>query len=105
MINRDDMLELTRRMTPSRNCFTRIAGAYTDQEREVGDTFNTRFLKLSASDQSRNLNMAKAVPFARTNDQLKEYKFKNAGDENRIDIFHADPEFTEDDLINVILGE
>ena len=59
MINRDDMLELTRRMTPSRNCFTRIAGAYTDQEREVGDTFNTRFLKLSASDQSRNLNMAK----------------------------------------------
>lgn len=34
MINRDDMLELTRRMTPSRNCFTRIAGAYTNRERE-----------------------------------------------------------------------
>lgn len=28
-----------------------------------------------------------------------------SGDENRIDIFHADPEFTEDDLINAILGE
>ena len=32
MINRDDMLELTRRMTPSRNCFARIAGAYMDEE-------------------------------------------------------------------------
>lgn len=28
MINREDMLELTRRMTPSRTCFDRIAGAY-----------------------------------------------------------------------------
>ena len=32
MINRDDMLELTRRMTPSRNCFARIVGAYMDEE-------------------------------------------------------------------------
>lgn len=31
-INRDDMLELTRRMTPKRNCFSRIAGAYFDEE-------------------------------------------------------------------------
>ena len=30
MINREDMLELTRRMTPSRHCFDRIAGAYMD---------------------------------------------------------------------------
>ena len=30
-INRDDMLELTRRMTPKRNCFSRIAGAYFDE--------------------------------------------------------------------------
>ena len=77
MIDREDMLELTRRMTPSRNCFTRIAGAYTDREREVEDTFNTRFLKLSSSDQARNLNMAKTIPFAKTNEQLKEYRFKN----------------------------
>lgn len=79
MINRDDMLELTRRMTPSRNCFTRIAGAYTDQEREIGETFNTRFLKLSASDQARNLNLAKTIPFSRTNEQLKEYRFNKSG--------------------------
>ena len=31
-INREDMLELTRRMTPKRNCFSRIAGAYFDGE-------------------------------------------------------------------------
>ena len=79
MINRDDMLELTRRMTPSRNCFTRIAGAYTDQEREIGDTFNTRFLRLSSSEQARNLNLAKTILFSRTNEQLKEFKFNKTG--------------------------
>ena len=31
-INRNDMLELTRRMTLSRNCFVRAAGAYIDAE-------------------------------------------------------------------------
>ena len=31
-IDREDMLELTRRMTVSRNCFSRIAGAYMDEE-------------------------------------------------------------------------
>ena len=31
-INREDMLELTRRMTPARTSFTRIAGCYVDQE-------------------------------------------------------------------------
>ena len=30
-INREDMLELTRRMTPSRTSFTRIAGCYVDK--------------------------------------------------------------------------
>ena len=33
MINRDDMLELTRRMTPARASIDRIAGAYFDEER------------------------------------------------------------------------
>lgn len=31
-INREDMMELTRRMTLSRNCFSRLAGAYMDEE-------------------------------------------------------------------------
>ena len=73
MINREDMLELTRRMTPARSCFDRIAGAYVNDMGEVEDTFNIHFGKLSASDKTRNLSLAKAVPFSRTNEQLKEY--------------------------------
>ncbi len=75
MINRDDMLELTRRMTPSRTCFDRIAGAYMTDDGEIDDSFNIHFLKLSGSEKTRNLTIAKAVPFARTNEQLKEYSF------------------------------
>ena len=78
MINRDDMLELTRRMTPSRTCFDRIAGAYIDETGDIDGTFNIHFGKLSGSEKSRNLTIAKTVPFARTNDQLKEYVFDNS---------------------------
>ena len=75
MINRNDMLELTRRMTPSRSCFDRVAGAYINEWGEVEDSFNIHFGKLSGAEKTRNLEMAKAVPFARTNEQLKEYTF------------------------------
>lgn len=75
MINREDMLELTRRMTPSRTCFDRIAGAYVNEWGEVEDTFNIHFGKLSGSDKAKNLNLAKTIPFAKTNEQLKEYTF------------------------------
>lgn len=37
-IDREDMLELTRRMTVSRNCFSRIAGAYMDEEGFIDGT-------------------------------------------------------------------
>ncbi len=50
-INREDMLELTRRMTLKRNCFDRIAGAYLDEEGFVDGTFNKHFQKLSTKDQ------------------------------------------------------
>ena len=73
MINRGDMLELTRRMTVSRTCFTRIAGAYVDEDGFVDDTFNINFLNLSAPDKEKNLKLAKTVPFSGTNRQLKEY--------------------------------
>ena len=76
MINREDMLELTRRMTPSRNCFARIAGAYMDAEGFEDGTFNTHFLKLTEGEKKRNLEIAKAIPFAKTNEELKEYSFK-----------------------------
>lgn len=75
MINRDDMLELTRRMTPSRTCFDRVAGAYINDMGEIEDTFNIHFGKLSGGEKARNLALAKSVPFSKTNDQLKEYAF------------------------------
>ena len=75
MINREDMLELTRRMTPERTCFDRIAGAYIDNMGEIEDSFNIHFGKLSGAEKKRNLEIAKAVPFSKTNIQLKEYDF------------------------------
>lgn len=75
MLNREDMLELTRRMTPARSCFDRIAGAYVNDMGEVDESFNIHFLKLSGADKTKNLELAKAVPFSKTNVQLKEYSF------------------------------
>ena len=69
------MLELTRRMTPARTCFDRIAGAYLDEYGEVDETFNIHFGKLTGSEKARNLSFAKKVLFSRTNDLLKEYDF------------------------------
>lgn len=75
MINREDMLELTRRMTPSRTCFDRIAGAYINDMGEIEDSFNIHFGKLSSSEKAKNLELAKTIPFAKTNVQLREYTF------------------------------
>lgn len=75
MINRNDMLELTRRMTPSRTCFDRIAGVYADENGEIDESFNIHFGKLSGWDKAKYLDMAKRIPFAKTNVQLKEYTF------------------------------
>lgn len=70
-INREDMLELTRRMTLKRNCFDRIAGAYMDEEGFVDGTFNRHFQKLTARERQDNLDIAKAIPFSDTNVQLR----------------------------------
>lgn len=75
MINREDMMELTRRMTPSRSSMTRIAGSYMDGEGFIDGTFNTNFLKLSGKEKEKNLAIAKAIPFSETNRNLKRYKF------------------------------
>ena len=74
-INRNDMLELTRRMTLSRNCFVRAAGAYIDDEGYIDNTFNVSFKNMSKHDQQVNLDFAKTIPFSKTNEQLKRYKF------------------------------
>lgn len=72
-INREDMLALTRRMTVKRTSVTRIAGAYMDPDGFIDGSFNTRFLKLSGADRAKNLEIAKAIPFAQTNENLKRY--------------------------------
>lgn len=74
-IKREDMLELTRRMTLKRNCFSRIAGAYFDEEGCIDGTFNRHFLKLSFKEQEANLLIAKTIPFSETNVNLKYYQF------------------------------
>lgn len=74
-INRDDMLELTRRMTPKRHCFSRIAGAYLDAEGFVDGTFNTHFLNLKKKELESNLGIAKTIPFSATNTNLTAYRF------------------------------
>lgn len=75
MINREDMLELTRRMTVSRTSFTRIAGCYVEEGGEFDGSFNVNFLKLSQREKERNLEIAKKIPFSATNLQLKDHKF------------------------------
>ncbi len=73
------MLELTRRMTPARNNFSRLAGCYVDENKEFDGSFNTSFLKLSVKERSRNLAIAKQIPFSETNKELIRYKIP--GDE------------------------
>ena len=46
-----------------------------DKEGYDDGTFNVHFGKLKPSEASRNLEIAKAVPFSETNVQLKEYEF------------------------------
>ena len=75
MINREDMLELTRRMTRSRNCFDRIAGSYMDQDGYSFGSFNTSFLKLSPAETEEKLRIAKTIPFSETNKELKSFPF------------------------------
>ena len=76
MIDREDMLELTRRMTPSRTCFSRIAGCYLDEEGYEDGTFNIHFLKLDGAEKKKNLEIARTIPFSETNVQLKDYAFR-----------------------------
>ena len=55
---------------------TRIAGGYLDMDGCIDGTFNTGFLKLSP-DEKKNLQIAKVIPFADTNQNLKEYAFSS----------------------------
>ena len=87
MINREDMLELTRRMTVKRNCFDRIAGAYMDADGYVDGTFNTSFLSLSPAEKEKNLQIAKTIPFATTNQELREIRMPVEGENDAKDLW------------------
>ena len=63
-IDREDMLALTRRMNVARSSFTRIAGCYVDKDGDFDGSFNVNFLKLSAAEKKKNIELAKVVPFA-----------------------------------------
>ena len=84
MINREDMLELTRRMTPSRTSFTRVAGGYMEPGGEIDESFNVNFLNLSAAEKEKNLAIAKAVPFAATNVNLRSYAFGDGAEQRKM---------------------
>ena len=62
-------------MTPERTCFSRIAGAYMDAEGYEDGSFNIHFLKLSGSEKKKNLELAKNIPYSKTNEELVEYSF------------------------------
>ena len=74
MINREDMLELTRRMTLARTSFSRIAGCYIDKDGDFEGSFNTNFLKLAAAEKTKKLKLANAIPYSETNVNLKKYE-------------------------------
>ena len=106
MLNREDMLELTRRMTPARNCFSRVAGAYMDAEGFEDGSFNTYFRNLGSAETKKNLALAKAIPFSTTNEQLKEYSFPE-GDARRKSFWPVLSELNrkrlqEDGLLSVV---
>ena len=88
MLKREDMLELTRRMTPARSSIDRVAGCYFDEEGYMDGTFNVNFLNLSAKEKTKNLLLAKTIPFSETNRQLIELDFpgetKDSGDMMRL---------------------
>ena len=88
MLKREDMMELTRRMTPARTSIDRIAGCYFDEDGYVDGTFNTGFLKLKTAEKEKKLNIAKTIPFSETNRQLIELDFpgetRESGDMMRL---------------------
>jgi len=82
MLKREDMLELTRRMTLSRNCFARLAGAYMDKDGYEDGSFHVYFGNLDNAEAGKKLEIAKAIPFSETNRQLKEYSFSKNSKES-----------------------
>lgn len=45
-----------------------------DEEGFIDGSFNTHFLKLSPADKEKQLAIAKTIPYAKTNEQLKNFR-------------------------------
>ena len=67
-------------------------------------TFNAHFLKLSPAQQATNLAIAKAIPFAETNEKLREYRFTSANTQKIRQLLLAlrDCELKNDALLDII---
>ena len=78
MINREDMLELTRRMTPDRTCFELIADQATKEHRNRPDKPVFGFLYPAFSDRS--------------------------SDDSKVDIFNADPSRSAEGMMYKMAG-
>lgn len=106
-IVREDMLELTRRMNLQRNCFSRIAGAYLDEEGFVDGTFHQHFQNLSVPEQKEKIEIAKAVIFSETNVCLKEgiYPVGNKGNTYRLLNALKDCELKNDAFLDILYEE
>ena len=99
-------------MTLTRNCFSRVAGAYIDEEGFVDGTFNIHFQKLTKHDQTLNLSIAKAIPFSKSNTELLYYAYKEE-DEKAGSIWQllmgiCDCELKNDALLDIlydVIGE
>ena len=70
MIDREDMLALTRRMTVKRTSMTRIAGGYMDSDGCIDGTFNIAFLKLSPAKSREKLADCKESSVCRNESKL-----------------------------------
>ena len=100
MISRDDMLELTRRMTLSRNCFARVAGAYMDEDGEW----------LEGSEEVYDFLICAISPLEGEYEPGKpEFGFlfpafvDRSSDSTVIDIFNADPDNVQAELMDKLL--
>ncbi len=75
MIDREDLMELTRRMTVKRTSIDRIAGAYIDSTGIIDGSFNVSFAGRDPSEKAHFLKIAKEVIYSDTNRDVQEYCF------------------------------
>ncbi len=55
-----------------------------EQDGEIDESFNVNFLNLSAAEKEKNLAIAKAVPFAATNVNLRSYAFGDGAEQRKM---------------------